>query len=248
MSRARLSASGATRLSCWWKLIVSSLIAGMVLNILTTWLFALVGTIRISSNCVEDMSFSGNYAPDQSQAGLDVMTDITILKGVGSCRVYVGFMRQKAPGYGMIHAESLALVPHWATALLNEPLPLPTQRMMKVADARGWPCPSLCSEILIQSPSAPASFSGCVPFTRTVSDRDVFTKNLCLPLRPIPSGFIINTVAYGIIVFVVQLVTACLRSCWRRRRGLCDRCGYDLRGITEQCPECGYGMDTDGCG
>ena len=46
------------------------------------------------------------------------------------------------------------------------------------------------------------------------------------------------------IVVLLPLGVLLLRANWwrprrRRRLGLCDRCGYDLRGTPERCPECG---------
>lgn len=67
---------------------------------------------------------------------------------------------------------------------------------------------------------------------------------LLLPLRPVWPGFLLNSIIYAALLW--QLV---ILSCWvlrglrgrpRARRGLCPRCGYDLRGgLDAGCPECG---------
>lgn len=55
-------------------------------------------------------------------------------------------------------------------------------------------------------------------------------------------------VPYWAVTLVTGIPAALLASCWRRqarrrsrlRRGLCLRCGYDLRAaVGERCPECG---------
>jgi hypothetical protein len=64
-----------------------------------------------------------------------------------------------------------------------------------------------------------------------------------LPVGPIWPGFAINTVFYAAVLWMLFALGGtpfALRK-WRRiRRGLCAKCGYDLRGSTSQtCPECG---------
>ncbi len=61
-----------------------------------------------------------------------------------------------------------------------------------------------------------------------------------LPLRPIFPGFAFNTIFYAAILWLLTLGPFTARRIIRRRRGLCLKCGYDLRHAEhEVCPECG---------
>ncbi|MCH8823268.1 MAG: hypothetical protein IH984_07135 [Planctomycetes bacterium] len=67
-----------------------------------------------------------------------------------------------------------------------------------------------------------------------------------LPLRPIPLGFVINSLIYALCIWILFAVKANLRRITRSKRGHCIKCGYDLRGssgISGVCPECGVGDD-----
>ena len=67
-----------------------------------------------------------------------------------------------------------------------------------------------------------------------------------LPYRPIWPGFAINTIFYAIILWLLTLGPFTARRMIRRKRGLCIKCGYDLRSDFEQgCPECGWGRETE---
>ena len=61
-----------------------------------------------------------------------------------------------------------------------------------------------------------------------------------LPLRPIWTGFAINTIFYTASLWLLTLGPFTARRLIRRKRGHCIKCGYDLRGTKhEVCPECG---------
>ncbi len=63
-----------------------------------------------------------------------------------------------------------------------------------------------------------------------------------MPLEPIGAGFAANALLFGFAVWLPFQVRRVLRLRFRRRRGLCGECGYDLRGHgseTIRCPECG---------
>ena len=58
-------------------------------------------------------------------------------------------------------------------------------------------------------------------------------------------GFAINTVFYAAILWL-PFAPFQLRRYLRRKRGLCIKCGYDLRGdFAAGCPECGWGREAD---
>jgi hypothetical protein len=62
-----------------------------------------------------------------------------------------------------------------------------------------------------------------------------------LPIAPIWSGLVIDTLFYGTIAWGLLFLPGTLRR-WRRRRGgRCVKCGYDLKGLPAgaACPECG---------
>ncbi len=82
----------------------------------------------------------------------------------------------------------------------------------------------------------------------------VYVDNIrALPLTPVWPGFAINTIFYAAILWLLALGPFTARRMIRRKRGLCIKCGYDMRGHSggggisgggrEVCPECGPGCD-----
>jgi hypothetical protein len=61
-----------------------------------------------------------------------------------------------------------------------------------------------------------------------------------LPLHPLWPGFVVDAALYGGIAYVLAFAPGAARRAWRRRRGCCHSCGYDLRSSPKgPCPECG---------
>ncbi len=66
-----------------------------------------------------------------------------------------------------------------------------------------------------------------------------------LPQRPLWFGFVINTIFYAAVLWMLTLGAFAARRFIRAKRGHCIKCGYDLRGAEhEACPECGLGREV----
>ena len=63
-----------------------------------------------------------------------------------------------------------------------------------------------------------------------------------LTLTRVPYWFLALLTAVGPIVRTVERIRTRQRVRFRSRRGLCVRCGYDLRASEGRCPECGTGI------
>lgn len=69
---------------------------------------------------------------------------------------------------------------------------------------------------------------------------DEFWGPRVLPLYPIWTGFIVNTIFYASLLWLLIPGPFVLRRLIRIKRGLCETCAYDLRGVEhDACPECG---------
>ena len=98
----------------------------------------------------------------------------------------------------------------------------------------GWPMRSM-GAVWVDDPLLNPSHLGAVRFRR-----DGATHFDILALRPMSTGFAINTLFWAAVLWLVIPGPFALRRLIRRRRGLCPACGYDLRhGEHEACPECG---------
>lgn len=101
--------------------------------------------------------------------------------------------------------------------------------------ATGWPLRSLSytSQHVPDLNSLPRTYS------TSYLGRWSLAPDFQVPLIPLWPGFLLNALIWGSPVLLVPLVKG-RRRARRERRGLCARCGYDLRsGSLTVCPECG---------
>jgi hypothetical protein len=107
----------------------------------------------------------------------------------------------------------------------------------------GWPCVALWFQVRgfeANLSSWGAEIIGGYP-VQGVPDPKVMMGCRVIPLRPAWIGIGINTVVFSVVWFAVLFGPAAIRRVRRARKGLCPRCGYDLRhtGAGRPCPECG---------
>jgi len=75
---------------------------------------------------------------------------------------------------------------------------------------------------------------------RRARDKYGSSGQTLMPLDPIWTGFLVDAISYGGLLWLVTFGLRPLRRLVRRTRGRCAACGYPLTALTtDRCPECG---------
>jgi hypothetical protein len=126
-----------------------------------------------------------------------------------------------APGFDLLESGR-----GWSTSTKVEEHP--PREFLLVRARAGLPLPALTGTRL----------QG--PFARPRWPPVVGDAEAPLPMRPLWTGFAIDTSLYGVIAFAVWSAAGLVRGSRRRARSHCTACGYDLKGVKlDECPECG---------
>ncbi len=147
---------------------------------------------------------------------------------------------------------SITSVPHPVAQALPGGAPLEWTMTERMAD------PSAAAHPYDQAPGMLISWHEGPPelFASTVWAEYTDAHLIDWPKRPIGGiviptrwsalGVAINSAFYGGLSVLVLLAWRSARRAWRRRRGRCPACAYDLRGLGGGgvCPECGVGFSV----
>lgn len=117
--------------------------------------------------------------------------------------------------------------------------------------AAGWPMTSFagsCWTYRAGTPSGPApdrrvyraAILATWPWGAGAAPPDPPMSGRLIPLRPLASGFAVNTLLYAVVCAAIFLGPGAARRRYRRKHRRCVSCGYPLAGTDHRaCPECG---------
>ncbi len=140
------------------------------------------------------------------------------------------------------------VLPAWAEFARPRSTDPADRYCIRIVDARGWPWLALWSgQEVVGFPPPGSTVGGSVTITRGyflpregAKPFSHYTGVRVLPLAPVLPGFLMNTLFYAVILWLLWSTPFATRRLIRKRRGRCVRCGYDLRHAEhEACPECG---------
>ena len=154
---------------------------------------------------------------------------------------------QNANARSKISHDCLEILPAWAGYAIPSGDPDKYYSTFRQVEAFGWPCLSLWSgrENRVSGNAHPnivfhpmdiryGYFSGDPSKIKPGQIIKV------IPYGPLWLGLLANSIFYSAILWLLIPGPFALRRFIRRKRGLCVKCAYDLRGAEhEACPECG---------
>ncbi len=210
---------------CLFKLVLF-LVLGAIVNVAVAWGFA---AWSAPAN-VESPEFTSRKIAE------DEIEGVTRLRVFGHTRVHHGMFSQLIVDGTMGHVLATAwIVPGDNYSETRAGWPLRTLRCRNLAeiDMGGR------MSITISANTANPIEGGIVlsPFP-TGSPAQSWRA---LPYQPIWTGVVVNTILYAPLVWILTVSFLKMRRVIRRKRGLCVKCAYDLRGdFSAGCPECGW--------
>ena len=230
------------------RIILGFLILGAIVNVAVAWGLATRSHALQTKYLVNRSTPRGEIYTNWRAKRIEKLGTLIIESSWQTPYVY--------PNYFMIPPDQdvNGILPNWAIThlapkFIDDNL-LSAERLML---ASGWPCLSFWGlksshstygVTDTQSADTPEIWFEELPQT-SLNAIDVQALSIpygILPCAPIPRGFILNTLFYSALLWLILIIPLKFRGLIRHRRGLCTHCTYDLRGATPkslQCPECG---------
>ena len=215
------------------RVILGFLLLGTIVNVAVAWGLA-VGHHRLYGDFDQGEKGRASAEGDSWEIAKFSYFGTTRLVGIPSTKKLLGsgYESEYVPG----------LLPSWSQ-LNDPPIPLPAKEVRQILwewdtifrteIARGWP---LRSFTCTHYKSYPDEIMHTIDGILLNVDAKYPLREITLPLRPIWTGFALNTILFAVLLWLLFA----LRRMIRHKRGLCVKCAYDLRGADhEACPECG---------
>lgn len=237
MAAARPAKSGTSRFP--WRVAAACLLIGLALSIVSVPVAAIIAQFGPAFGARSKMTMRYYFAPDGTV--YDVQERYWSDQGNQLHRsALMHQMSSEAMPQPPVVSSALppanGPIPEWMRedprpAFLCQP-PAPGFAAVEAYSA-GWPMHAAHSMAHIEAhPGTARREHGLLRFA-------VLGKDFVIPVLPIWTGLLGNTLLYGGTLLLAWWIFRGRRRARRRARGECLACGYTLDGDMERCPECG---------